>query len=72
MARMADDMQPLHVLLTSSIHAQEDDLSTSQDKTLKQAMASLNNAPFTLKGKLAQINDFYQDDREMIGEEKKQ
>ena len=35
MARMADDMQPLHVRLTSSIHAQEDDLSTSQDKTFK-------------------------------------
>ena len=32
-------------------------------------MASLNNAPCTLKGKLAQINDFYHDDREMIGEE---
>jgi hypothetical protein len=69
MARMADDAQPLHVRLGASIHAQEDDLSTSQDKTFKQAMASLNNPPCTLKGKLAQINDFFQDDREMIGED---
>jgi hypothetical protein len=41
MARMADDMQPLHVRLTSSIHVQEDDLSTSQDKTFKHSQAVL-------------------------------
>ncbi len=50
MARMADDAQPLHVRLGSSIHAQEKtSVSTSQDKTFKQAMASLSNAPCTLK-----------------------
>ncbi len=34
MARMAEDAQPLHVRLGSSIHAQEDDFSTSQERRL--------------------------------------
>ncbi len=33
MARMAEDAQALHVRLGTYMHAQEDDLSTSQDKT---------------------------------------
>ncbi len=35
MVLMADDAQPLHVLLGTYIHAQEVSVSTSQDKSFK-------------------------------------
>ncbi len=40
---MADDAQPFHVRLGTSIHAKEVGLSSTQDKMVKQAMASLDN-----------------------------
>ena len=69
MARMADDAQPLHVRRETSIHAQEVDLSTSKDKTFKQAMTSLNIAQYSPEDKLAQIYDLYQEDQVTMSED---
>ena len=69
---MADDAQPLHVRRETSIHAQEVDLSTSKDKTFKQAMTSLNIAQYSPEDKLAQmrqIYDLYQEDQVTISED---
>jgi hypothetical protein len=69
MARMADDAQLLIEQCGTSIHPQEARPSPTQDQTVKQAMASLNTAPYSPVDKLAQIQDLYQDDQVTIRED---
>ena len=63
MARMADHMQSLLVRRMESIHPQEDCGSTQpQDLPVKQAMASLGYAPYFQEGRLAQLDELYQNE----------
>ena len=66
---MADDAQLLLKQCGTSIHPQEARPSPTQDQTVKQAMASLNTAPYSPVDKLAQIQDLYQDDQVTIRED---
>ncbi len=69
MARMADNAQLLLEQCGTSIHPQEARPSPIQDQTAKQAMASLNTAPYSPVDKLVQIHDLYQDGQVMIRED---
>ncbi len=71
MPRMAEDAQPLVVPrgTSTAIHPQKARPSLTQDQTVKQAMAPLNVAPYTLEDKLAQICDLYPDEQVTIGED---